>query len=429
MYEIDIITKIITTLILSILLIRVILNIIKGRFKTIYVVYFIYFVFFVLPLILDIVLGQPSYQNSPGFFIANKNHLVGVIYNLYILIPPIIWFCFSKKEIELSNIKFGLRIQQKNNKNKSLFYFVVLFSIVLIPIIFLLFAPNISLYYEYGGHINGAMNEKENSYHSVLKILTTLSIVAAILLMFKSRGTISILFILSPFLIVSFWLNGKRSIVVFAIVMIFFMVWKKENLKGIKLVFIGFIAVVSIFLFSSSYQSSVRGFDEVSFQKKYENYRTDFGRDDSLKLVIYNELDENSQILEYRGQSLLFYTTMYVPREWWNEKPLPYAQYFTSALFLTEPQLWGWGMTTSILDESIANFGILGVVLGPLIILAVCRIGDSTNNLLVSLLSIIISAYFLTVHLVAFFPMFLGWVAIIILYKYKNRKSAFVLPV
>lgn len=415
------ITKVISISILTLLLFTVIKKIVEGKFKSIYVIYCVYYIFFVLPLLLDIIYGVPRYLTSPGFQIASNDSLVGLIYNIYILIPPLIWFKYSKRVINFSFKKGKTDNKTINTKKASLLSFYILMIIISLPLALLLFSPNMSLYSEYGGVLSG-MNDEERSYHTILRLSTTISIVTIAITLLKSKQLVSTLILLSPFLIVNFWINGKRSIVALSIVLIFFIIWKKRNLRGLKLLIVGVLAVTSIFLFSSLYQSNIREFDERTFQEKYENYRADYGRDDVMKLVIYNEINKDMSILEHRGQSLLFYTTMYIPRDLWEEKPLPYAQYITSALFLTEPQLWGWGMTTSILDESIANFGLLGVLIGPLIILVICRIGDSADNFLLTMLSIIICVFLLTVHLVAFFPMFLVWLLLIILNKRKQKK-------
>ena len=77
------------------------------------------------------------------------------------------------------------------------------------------------------------------------------------------------------------------------------------------------------------------------------NMRVDYGRDDVTKMAIYAELyPDELEILEYPFQSFLFTATMYVPREWWSDKPWPYAVYATSALIQIPSQYVGWGMTT-----------------------------------------------------------------------------------
>jgi hypothetical protein len=112
---------------------------------------------------------------------------------------------------------------------------------------------------------------------------------------------------------------------------------------------------------------------------------------------------------------------MYVPRALWPEKPYPYAVYFTSALFLIPPQSLGWGMTTSWLEEAIANFSWFGFLLGPLVPALICRIGDSRQNVIAGSLTILVSSLFLAVQLAAFAPLFILWIASVLLSRSDNK--------
>jgi len=100
-------------------------------------------------------------------------------------------------------------------------------------------------------------------------------------------------------------------------------------------------------------------------------------------------------------------------------KPLTYACYFTSAMRGSSPQDWGWGMTTSIFDEAIANGSWFGLLAASLVIGILCRIGDSCSDVLVFLLTAIVASLLLTVQLVAFAPLALIWVMMIVRAKVR----------
>jgi hypothetical protein len=137
-------------------------------------------------------------------------------------------------------------------------------------------------------------------------------------------------------------------------------------------------------------------------------------------MAIFAELHPSTMsILEFRGQSLIFYATAYIPRAMWPGKPLTYACYFTSAMLGSSPQDWGWGMTTSIFDEALANGSWLGLLAASLVIGVLCRIGDSCSNVLVFLLTAIVASLLLTVELVAFAPLVLLWVMMIVSAKVR----------
>jgi hypothetical protein len=139
--------------------------------------------------------------------------------------------------------------------------------------------------------------------------------------------------------------------------------------------------------------------------------RVDYGRDNNLKAAIFCELADagDVQILDFRGQSMLFYLTMYVPRRLWPEKPWPYAVYMTAYSLHTRPVDLGWGLTTSFLDEAVANFGWAGLVIGPLTFTLLLRICDLSPDPLVKVIGVLVACLLMTVQFVAFAPLAIAW--------------------
>jgi hypothetical protein len=181
------------------------------------------------------------------------------------------------------------------------------------------------------------------------------------------------------------------------------------------------VAVLIVSIFSSSYQTGVRG-GTSDFEEVYEGFRVDYGRDSNIKMAIFAELyPQELQILEYRGESLFFYLTMYIPRQSWPEKPMPYRHYVTSAAFMIPPKLWTWGLTTSFLEEAIANFSWFGMILGPSLISIICRVGDSRSNPLISPLTVLVAILFLAIDLSAFSPLFFIWLMMIFFVRPTKR--------
>ena len=68
------------------------------------------------------------------------------------------------------------------------------------------------------------------------------------------------------------------------------------------------------------------------------------------------------------------------------------------------PQMWGWVVMNSALDECIENLSWIGMLLGPICILIICRIGDRKKGTVVNLLTVALSSLFLVLHLPAFAP-------------------------
>jgi hypothetical protein len=107
---------------------------------------------------------------------------------------------------------------------------------------------------------------------------------------------------------------------------------------------------------------------------------------------------------------VLFNFVFFVPRSMWANKPWPYAQYLTAAmLFRNSPEYIGWGMTTSWLEEAIANFSWAGVLIGPLLLSLVCRLSDQSSNRSTQAVGILVGVLLLAVQLSAFMLLALLW--------------------
>jgi hypothetical protein len=194
-------------------------------------------------------------------------------------------------------------------------------------------------------------------------------------------------------------------------------------LKGRRFIVALCVGAVVIAVGSYSYQRVIRQTTAKEFDAYYSGLRIDFGRDAGIRQVIYAELGgEADKILDYRGQSLLFYTVMYVPRSLWSAKPWPYAVYQTSrALELRGATPIGWAVTTSWLDEAIANFGWFGLLVGPLCLAFLCRIGDRTEDSFTRYVTVCIGTLLVAVQLAAFVPLVIIWAALCVWQYHLSR--------
>lgn len=392
---------------------------IKGRYKTTHFAIYLYILFFVFPICLDLTIGKPIYDNYPGFFEATRDEITLIIYNFLMILPPLIWLIFKNKYyLNIKDIKFVI----PSIKNPFILYILIIFTIS--PIILFLLSPAPEVYFFYGSR-SDLMNTQEKEFHAFLGIFIMISLFTCLYFIALSRNIyITILFFL-PILGMDFWLHGKRSIVFTMLIILFLVIIIKRKIRGSKLIILSTVVAILLLSFSVFYQTEIRTVSSLSEEKQYENFRVDFGRDDETKLSLYRELNEGNSILDYRGQSFLFYLAFYVPREFWSDKPYPYAQYLTSSLFNASPKLWGWGMTTSIFGESIANFSYFGIILSSFFILFITNIADKSRNLIYKVFTMLLVMNFLTVHLVAFMPTFLLYV-LFSLYVHKKEKTSIV---
>jgi hypothetical protein len=101
---------------------------------------------------------------------------------------------------------------------------------------------------------------------------------------------------------------------------------------------------------------------------------------------------------------------MYLPRSIWPGKPFTYATYLTAYALKVRPAIMAWGLTTSVLDEAVANFGWAGLLIGPMTFTLLCRICDHSKDPLVKVVGMIVACLSMTVELVAFAPMAVAWI-------------------
>jgi hypothetical protein len=190
-------------------------------------------------------------------------------------------------------------------------------------------------------------------------------------------------------------------------------VWMRGYLTKRRVILSASMTLTAFVLFNSWYQGLYRPTTVADSFSAYEDSRINFGRDHDLKAALYCELSDDTPIFEYRGQSILFYLTMYVPRSMWPDKPWPYAIYLTSHALERTPSNLGWGLTTSFIDEAVANFGLLGLFIGPAVFAFICRFCDRASDPLIKITGTLIACLLMSVEFVAFASLAFAWIAYI----------------
>ncbi len=394
---------------------RAFMRLSMGEYQSIYFVICIHFLFCGIPAFCDLVIGLPEYAYLPGFSLSSIDLTTNIIYFLHVCFCPVIWWKLRlKEEIAITNRC------QSNNQIKC----VVFTFLVLLPLLFLWIAPDKTIYFRNLTFLSNkyVLPEQIIQFQSIIALSTIISIIGFNgIILFSRKYPIKTSIFLSPFLLVNFILNGKRHIVALFCFLLLSSLLIKNYIKGYKLFLLCLINLIAVAIYSFLFQSLYRNIsvNTVGFNQYYENIRVDYGRDDVIKMAIYSELyPDRMKILEFRGQSIFFNFIFFLPRSIFPNKPWPYATYFTSALLGIWPvQHLGWGMTTSWLDESIANFSWFGILIGPLFISLLCRLGDSQGSILLIIMTTFIACLLLAVHIAAFIIIF--WVFILlIIYKY-----------
>lgn len=397
----------------------------RGDRRTILFVQLVYYFFFAMPQLLDLVVGAPSYLYQHGFIVSQFDHTTNIVYLLYLAVVPVIFEGLGGRPAAVAHEwTVSIRLGTWTRAFAWTAMLALPFTLVL--------APHPTAYLHYAAFINRTVAGAEN-YHVIVTLVASLAAIGAVLVI-AAEGSLAIARVAAmPFLSVAVWVHGKRSLVALVLLLVLYLLWMRGLLRGRRFVIAALTGAIVLGAFSYAYQTGVRDVGKdapvrgqtLASSDAYLNYRIDYGRDAVTKQTIYAELHpEEFHILDYRGQSILFDLTIPVPRAVWPGKPYPYAVYVTSAMFGIAPRDLGWSVTTSWLEEAIANFGWLGIVLGPAVPALICAAGDRRRGMLTGILTVSVASFLLVVPLVAFFSMFALWVVMMI----RGRRDARTTP-
>lgn len=395
----------------------------RSRAASVNWIILIHVIFCGLPLVLDIFFGKPEYITYPGFRVATRDPLTAIVYAVYVSMVPVVLFVVGKSRRHAAASPTTTDLLASSIERSLRRIWPALFAILVLPVILALAAPDPSIYLNYAVSVTQDLTPNEAAFHTLVGLSARLSLVAgASLLLITKPIRLYHIALIFPFVVMAIWLDGKRNIVALAIVLIGYVLWQKGLLSGSRLLIAGIAMVLVMGVYSTLYAENVRQWED---SRMYELARIDYGRDSRIKMTLYAELNpDEMQILNYRGESVVFYGGMYIPRSLWSDKPFPYAQMFTSALYFAEPRFWGWSMTTSWLEEAIANFSWAGLIAGPVVPALICRWSDDRRSDLLKGLGILVAALAMAVHFSAFAPIAFIWVLLLVVgEKYPETRK------
>ena len=389
----------------------------QHRLDSINAVVIVHFILCGIPIALDVLAGKPSFTEEPGLGDAAEDIPTAVAFCLFVSFCPIIWLWAGKSAGRAAP---KIYVEYSHVVRRPIY--VVCWLLATLPVLLVLASPERDEYLIYGSPVRGTLAQDPSDWHNFVAMSAMVGVLAiAVLLSVKRTVRTQDWLAAGVLTLFDCWINGKRAIVAVAIIALGYTFWSKGLLVGrqLKLALTG--GVLFLVAFSFFYQSKVR-FAETPFQvgttgSVYENFRGVFFRDDRIKMTLYAEIHpERMRILEYRGQSVVFNLLFFVPRSIWPEKPWPYSVYFTSAMLnIYPPRSLNWGMTTSWLEEAVANFGWLGILIGPLSIACLCRLGDSYRWPALTIVTVLVAVLLMSVQLSAFMAIFLFWLALLLL--------------
>jgi hypothetical protein len=395
--------------------VRALVDITSGRIRAVSVVLLVFFVFYGVPILLDFTSGIPEYHETPGFSVGAMSVPVTVIYDLFVAACPLFWWLTARPER-----RNGQRVVLRAGKKAQRLLWLLVFS----PLIALAFAPQPSVYLSYGVAVGDTLAPAAADFNPVIGGLAVISLMSAAGILLVHRNFGRVFWLLLPFVTAAMWLQGKRSVVALCFVLVWAVAWIRGYLTKSRVVTLGAVSLIVFGSYVSWYQQRLRPLAVADAYTTYENSRIDYGRDQNLKAAIYCELSDGGvSILDYPGQTIVFYLTMYLPRSVWPGKPFPYATYLTAYALRIRPVLMSWGLTTSVLDEAVANFGWAGLLIGPLTFTLLCRICDHSKDPVVKVVGMIVACLSMTVELVAFAPMAIAWILYLAWSRYALRSA------
>ena len=386
----------------------------RGRMQSALVFIGIFFLYYGVPLVLDIAVGpvpEGTFRVFRGFGMSSADPASNRAYLIFIAICPAIVWALGRPTVAPMPTR-----SMHTGGDAPKWLQRVLLVLVVAPFVALLGTPDWDLSLAYGAITDpGLRSEEFSQFHATLSLLLVVSLVAqAVLIVTMRRPSFLKVAVLIALALACVYLQGKRN----GVAIWLFSLWCAFFLRG-WLRRQGVVWALALFIvlagFSIWYQERRHlSAGARSFEEKYGEYRIEYGRDEHMKLAIYSLLNpERLKIVDYPGQSLLFSAMFFVPRAIFAGKPYPYHVYLTpAAIGYSGSNILAWGVTSSLLDEIVANCGWIGFLLGPLVFAWLCRLGDRSSRMTrLSTAGVIV--LLMSVELAAFTPVLLIWLSLV----------------
>lgn len=346
----------------------------KKASSAFYVIAVIYF-FCCFPVLLDHLLGPTKYDVIywyKPFLPAMRNEYVCIIYNIYIISS--IFFLYTYGLLSTKKLNYQL-IETSKNINQFLYWIGMVY-----PLVFLCLFNDITQFLTYDSLIARGLYGMDIF---MLNSFILLSLYCTCVLTMVGAINKQKIFITILLFILLIWLQGKRFIVANMLLFAFFFITKSniDLTKRKKLFKLLPMAFTGLILFSALYLAYVKPLDDMSFQSVYDMLRVDFGRDDVIKYVIYQEFFVDNPILDYRGESFLSTLFVFIPKSIWVNKPYTHYEYLTASIKSLPVNNIGSGITPSLFEMCLCNFGILGFIFSTFILLLLCKLCDNMKTI------------------------------------------------
>lgn len=415
---------------IAISLILAIKNLRRIRESTIYIIYFFFFFIYIVPLIMDYTLGFPeyffhwdaiynSYDKYAGFIESYKDETTRIIYDLFVIVIQFLLIPNKAKLIQKVECK-------EENNTVSSRLFIILFFFSILPIVFSLVVGYYYIPFIYGWRENPILSMLQNdNYYSTIEKFTYIGIASSLICLLSPNKNFLFKLLMLCICYMNVSIESKRSIVFFTMAIFLLLKYKGfgKKINIFQLSFITILCVVGIVIYSLYIKTNIRGYSDAD--QLYTNIRIDLFRDDTARLVIYSLFSNMKSVVEWPFQSYITEIMYLFPLDIINGMlrleitSIGFNTYLTSTLVgasLSEGLRW---MTTSMIDEALANFSIVSFILIPLF-LKRCSIyiDNSKPFVQVLLMSSLLLSFMYSFNYIVYFLQFV-FLIIYIQKKYK----------
>lgn len=401
----------------------------KLRAGSRYVFFILFYLVAVLPLILDYVIGVPEYASwqagskNYGFIISYNDSMTRALYDIFLLVFQFVLLIFGKNKQAHDGTSHVMTLTERSYKRLV----VLLAAASILPPLLVLVTPlPKEILFDWGWRDAGLYGVEGSKYYFSIEKLSYIGFAASILLLFRhgfdGKGwRFTHLIWLAP-ACMNICIEAKRSIIFFAAVIVLCLLVEyvpKKKLKGV--IFLAIVSMVMLVMFSINVKMKFRGY--AGADVLYATLRIDYFRDDRVKMLIYSLLNpDRIHVLSFPLESYIMQIGYIFPLDFLGVPRLGYNTYFTSAL-IQQPLSLGLNyMTTSMLDEALANFGYLGYLVAPLIAAFLAREADKHDVILKTLIT---SAFIL---MLMYSPNYIMWYLqfvfiLTVIARYAKRKG------
>lgn len=358
-----------------------------------YVLLCVFYSVQVFPLITDHIYKEQLISLNPIIFKAMTDVRVALMYDLFVVIVSIVLYkwALNEKGTNISSLLNALRNIRFSKRTNA-----ILVIISFLPFISIAFSPDPHLYTNFAFlyNLNITATLADSLFFSEIVSPTIyISLIAILTLYADVRRKKWYIYILIALVL---WISQKRAFIFFAFGGVLFIDilqqrFQKQIIKFFKKVII--LITFSVGYFIAYANNTIKNINDDAGYSTYVTYGT---RHYCMKTAIYDNLN-GSTILKYPGQSILFDLFFFVPRTYWEDKPVMYQRYFTAYVLGldVDANVEKWlNLLVNIWTEFVSNFGlILGCLMALFLIKLLVNISKNNTFSYLSV-SLFLSVYF-----------------------------------